>query len=75
MTGWFRTGCAVRRSVRVAAAAALLALVPAPARAQRDAGLAAVLRNLPDRFPVPSDLVQARSAIEDRSDRIDPMLG
>lgn len=55
-------------------AAALLALLPAPVGAQRDMGLEEVLRNLPDRFPVPSDLVQARSAMEERSDRIDPML-
>lgn len=76
MTWRFRAGCG-RRGARRAAALlvlAVLALAPAPASAQRDAGLEDVLRNLPDRFPVLSDLVQARSAIEARPDRIDPML-
>lgn len=76
MTWRFRAGCG-RRGARRAAAllvVAVLALAPASAGAQRDAGLEDVLRNLPDRFPVPSDLVQARSAIEARPDRIDPML-
>ena len=73
----FRAGCGRRGARRAAALLVLLAVValaPAPAGAQRDAGLEEVLRNLPDRFPVPSDLVQARSAIEARPDRIDPML-
>ena len=77
MTWRFRAGCGRRGARRAAALLVLLAVValaPAPAGAQRDAGLEEVLRNLPDRFPVPSDLVQARSAIEARPDRIDPML-
>ena len=70
----------VRRGVpnavrRVLPAAALLLGVAGGAAAQ-DAGLAALLRNLPGSIPFPSDrvLLQQRSAYEARSDKIDPLL-
>jgi len=60
---------------RVLPASVLLLGIAGGVEAQ-DAGLAAALRNLPDRIPFPSDrnLVQQRSAFEARSEKIDPLL-
>ena len=44
------------------------------ASAQGDAALLSVLRTLPDRIPFPDGLVQSRSAMVERSERIDPLL-
>ena len=45
-----------------------------PAAGAQDAALLSVLRDLPDRIPFPDDLVQSRSAIVERSEKIDPLL-
>ena len=60
---------------RVLPASVLLLGIAGGGEAQ-DAGLAAALRNLPDRIPFPADrnLVQQRSVLEARSEKIDPLL-
>ena len=61
---WLRlaVGCAIALSWAV------------PAAAQQDAALLSVLRNLPDRIPFPVDVVQSKSAVAARSEKIDPLL-
>ena len=58
---------------RLAVACALV-LSFVPAAGAQDAALLSVLRDLPDRIPFPDDLVQSRSAIVERSEKIDPLL-
>ena len=60
--------------LRMTAACVLALTWAAPAIAQQDAALMSVLRNLPDRIPFPVDLVQAKSAVAARSEKIDPLL-
>ena len=60
--------------LRLAVGCALALSVAAPAASQQDAALLSVLRNLPDRIPFPVDVVQSKSAVAARSQRIDPLL-
>ena len=60
--------------LRLAVGCALALSWAAPAAAQQDAALLSVLRNLPDRIPFPVDVVQSKSAVAARSEKIDPLL-
>lgn len=64
----------VATGVRLIVAGVLVLSCAPDASAQGSAELLSVLRNLPDRIPFPTDVVEAKSAMASRSEQIDPRL-